>query len=88
MNQNPWWFLSLFLKNQYLVLNEKYCFAAEVGLSGEIRPVQRLEQRITEAEKLGFSKIFISKFSKLNISTKSIKIIFLSKIEDLINNLN
>ena len=74
--------------NEDLVLNEKYCFAAEVGLSGEIRPVQRLEQRITEAEKLGFSKIFISKFSKLNISTKSIKIIFLSKIEDLINNLN
>ena len=72
--------------NEDLVLNEKYCFAAEIGLSGEIRPVQRLEQRITEAEKLGFSKIFISKFSKLNISTKSIKIIFLSKIEDLINN--
>ena len=74
--------------NEDLVLNEKYCFAAEVGLSGEIRPVQRLEQRITEAEKLGFSKIFISKFSKLNISPKSIKIIYLSKIEDLINNLN
>ena len=74
--------------NEDLVLNEKYCFAAEIGLSGEIRPVQRLEQRITEAEKLGFSKIFVSKFSKLNISTKSIKIIFLSKIEDLINNLN
>ena len=46
--------------NEDLVLNEKYCFAAEIGLSGEIRPVQRLEQRITEAEKLGFSKIFIS----------------------------
>ena len=74
--------------NEDIVLNEKYCFAAEVGLSGEIRPVQRLEQRITEAEKLGFSKIFISKFSKLNISPKSIKIIYLSKIEDLINNLN
>ena len=74
--------------NEDLVLNEKYCFAAEIGLSGEIRPVQRLEQRVIEAEKLGFSKIFISKFSKLNISTKSIKIIFLSKIEDLINNLN
>jgi len=74
--------------NEDLILNEKYCFAAEVGLSGEIRPVQRLEQRITEAEKLGFSAIFISKFSKLNISPKSIKIIYLSKIEDLINNLN
>ena len=74
--------------NEDLILNEKYCFAAEVGLSGEIRPVQRLEQRITEAEKLGFSTIFISKFSKLNISPKSIKIIYLSKIEDLINNFN
>ena len=74
--------------NEDLILNEKYCFAAEVGLSGEIRPVQRLEQRITEAEKLGFSTIFISKFSKINISPKSIKIIYLSKIEDLINNLN
>ncbi|MDA9356598.1 DNA repair protein RadA [Flavobacteriaceae bacterium] len=74
--------------NEDIILNEKYCFAAEVGLSGEIRPVQRLEQRISEAEKLGFSKIFISKFSKLNISPKSIKIISLSKIEDLINNLN
>ena len=74
--------------NEDLILNEKYCFAAEVGLSGEIRPVQRLEQRITEAEKLGFSTIFISKFSKLNISPNSIKIIYLSKIEDLINNLN
>ena len=51
--------------NEDLVLNEKYCFAAEIGLSGEIRPVQRLEQRITEAEKLGFSKIFISKFNNL-----------------------
>ena len=74
--------------NEDLILNEKYCFAAEVGLSGEIRPVQRLEQRITEAEKLGFSTIFISKFSKLNILPNSIKIIYLSKIEDLINNLN
>ena len=74
--------------NEDLILNEKYCFAAEVGLSGEIRPVQRLEQRITEAEKLGFSTIFISKFSKLNISPNSIKIIYLSKIEDLINNFN
>ena len=46
--------------NEDLVLNEKYCFAAEIGLSGEIRPVQRLEQRITEAEKLGFSKILLS----------------------------
>jgi DNA repair protein RadA/Sms len=42
-------------------LLQKSCFCAEVGLSGEIRPVGRIEQRITEAEKLGFESIFISK---------------------------
>ena len=42
-------------------LNPHYCFAGEVGLSGEIRPVGRIEQRIREAEKLGFEKIFISR---------------------------
>ena len=39
-------------------------FAGEVGLGGEIRPVQRVEQRITEAEKLGFNTIFVSKYNK------------------------
>ncbi len=41
----------------------KFCFAAEVGLSGEIRPVNRVEQRISEAEKLGFEQVFVSKYS-------------------------
>ena len=67
--------------NEDLVLNEKYCFAAEVGLSGEIRPVQRLEQRITEAEKLGFSTIFISKFSKLNISPNLLKLYIYQRLK-------
>jgi DNA repair protein RadA/Sms len=39
------------------------CFAGEVGLSGEIRAVHRIEQRIAEAEKLGFSKILVSKYN-------------------------
>ena len=43
---------------------QRYCFVAEVGLSGEIRPVPQVERRIAEAEKLGFSRMFISSFNK------------------------
>ena len=42
----------------------RYCFAAEVGLSGEIRPVPQVERRIAEARKLGFRQIFVSAFNK------------------------
>ncbi len=51
-----------------------YCFAGEVGLSGEIRPVTRLEQRIREAEKLGFEEIYISGYGLKGISTGSFNI--------------
>jgi DNA repair protein RadA/Sms len=47
-----------------LSINEKFCFASEVGLGGELRAVNRIENRISEAEKLGFSTIFISKYNK------------------------
>jgi len=47
-----------------VAVNSKICFAGEVGLSGEIRAVNRIEQRIAEAEKLGFDKIFISRYNK------------------------
>ena len=73
--------------NNDSALIKNYCFAGEVGLSGEIRPVQRLEQRIMEAEKLGFDAIFISKQNKLSSKAKKIQIILLSKIEDLIEHL-
>jgi DNA repair protein RadA/Sms len=64
------------------------CFAAEVGLSGEIRPVSRLEQRIGEAKKLGMKKIFISKYSKgLDLNTDGIKLIQVSKVEELVRHL-
>jgi DNA repair protein RadA/Sms len=46
-------------------VNKDFCFAGEVGLSGEIRPVNRVDQRIQEAEKLGFSTIFVSNTIKL-----------------------
>ena len=58
--------------NVDMPINDKYCFSAEVGLSGEIRPVNRCEQRILEAQKLGFEKIFISKYNKIKSSMNSI----------------
>ncbi|MEG2573763.1 MAG: DNA repair protein RadA [Bacteroides sp.] len=50
------------------------CSAGEVGLSGEIRPVNRIEQRIGEAEKLGFNQIIIPKYNLQGLDTKKIKI--------------
>ncbi|WP_417871563.1 DNA repair protein RadA [Winogradskyella sp.] len=71
--------------NEDVALPSDYCFAAEVGLSGEIRPVQRVEQRILEAEKLGFSTIFVSKYNKIALKNTLIKIQLISKIEDVVN---
>ncbi len=76
---------SILSSNEDVALLSDYCFAAEVGLSGEIRPVQRVEQRILEAEKLGFSTIFVSKYNKISLKHTSIKIQLISKIEDLVN---
>ena len=75
---------SILSPNEDVALPKDYCFAAEVGLSGEIRPVQRVEQRILEAEKLGFTTIFVSKYNKISLKNTTIKIQLLSKIEDLI----
>ena len=66
------------------VIDETSCFAAEIGLSGEVRPVNRMEQRIKEAEKLGYSKIFISKYCD-KMPTNKIKVIYLSNITDLMS---
>ncbi|MDA7570839.1 DNA repair protein RadA [Flavobacteriaceae bacterium] len=64
---------------------QKICFAAEIGLSGEIRPIAKAEIRIQEAEKLGFEQIVVSKFSKLGRTPKSIKIKAFSKVENLVD---
>jgi DNA repair protein RadA/Sms len=63
----------------------KSCFAAEVGLSGEIRPVHRIEQRIGEAEKLGFDTIYISRynFSSIEKNNYKIKVVPLGKLSDM-----
>jgi len=47
-------------------LQQNICFAGEVGLNGEIRAINKIDQRIAEAEKLGFEKIIVSKFNKKN----------------------
>ncbi|MDN3595663.1 DNA repair protein RadA [Zunongwangia endophytica] len=73
--------------NEDIAIEKDICFAAEVGLAGEIRPVTRADQRILEAEKLGFAKIMISTQSKLPKSDYAIKVIRVSKIEDVVGHL-
>lgn len=70
--------------NEDLPVEKNVCFAAEVGLAGEIRPVQRVDQRITEAEKLGFAAIFVSKYNKITVKSARIKIHLAARIEDVI----
>jgi len=55
----------------------------EIGLSGEIRPVNRIDQRIAEAEKMGFEQIFISRYNKKAIPEKTtIKVVTVGKMEE------
>lgn len=68
--------------NEDMAISEKFCFAGEIGLSGEIRPVPQIEQRISEAEKLGYDKIFISNLNKIPKRKFAIKIEEVSKIEE------
>jgi len=70
--------------NMDVTLPDNCCFAAEVGLSGEIRAVNRVEQRILEAEKLGYDVIFISKYNKIKTSDYQIRVETVSKVNDLI----
>lgn len=69
--------------NEDIAVHKDYCFAGEVGLSGEIRPVNRVDQRIQEAEKLGFSTIFVSKYNKIALKNTAIKIELVARIEDV-----
>lgn len=68
-----------------IFISSKICFAAEVGLSGEIRAVNRIEQRISEAEKLGFEKIFISNYNLKGLVKDrfKIEIVTVGKIEEV-----
>jgi len=74
--------------NVDMPINTKVCLSAEVGLSGEIRPVNRVEQRISEAEKLGYEKIIISKYNKgVTQNQYNIELIQVGKIEEVFKNL-
>ncbi len=61
------------------------CFAAEIGLAGEVRPVPRIEQRILEAEKLGFTAMIISKHCKLPKEKYGIDLIKVTKVHDVVS---
>ena len=76
---------SVLSSNLDIPIERNICFAGEAGLSGEIRPVSRIEQRIREASKMGFTKIFISKYHRnINAKDSAIQVIPAGKIETLV----
>lgn len=80
---------SLVSSFEELPVDEKICFAAEIGLGGELRAVNRIDQRISEAEKLGFKKIYISKFSGKGLDKRksSIEVVAFSKLTEVFESL-
>lgn len=75
---------SILSSNVDIPISPRYCFAAEMGLSGEVRSVGRVEHRIAEADRLGFEKIFVSKYNARSLNKKrfGIEIVEVSVIED------
>ena len=71
--------------NADIPIDNRCCFAAEVGLSGEIRAVTRIEARIAEADKLGFEKIFVSKYNAKGLNTQRfhIEVVPVATVYDL-----
>lgn len=67
-----------------IAIEKSMCFAAEIGLAGEVRPVTRIDQRIMEAEKLGFKSIVISKYCKISKNNYHINIIKVAKVHDVV----
>jgi DNA repair protein RadA/Sms len=66
--------ISIISSMEEIPVSDKICFAAEVGLGGELRAVNRIDQRISEAEKLGFKEIYISKYSHKSLDLQKSKI--------------
>jgi len=81
--------VSIISSFQDLSVSSKICFAAEIGLGGEIRAVSRIENRIAEAQKLGFEEIYISSYFKKGValSKYSIQIKTFSKLNAVVNSL-
>lgn len=79
--------MAVLSSNADLSIPKTIAFAAEIGLSGELRQVQRLENRVAEAEKLGYEKIIVSRQSKEKIEkNRQIQVIHCSKIEEVVRN--
>jgi len=79
---------SILSSNIDVAINHKFCFAGEVGLTGEIRTVNRVEQRIAEAEKLGFKRIYIPAHNKSFDNLKfKIEIVKASRVEEVFRNI-
>ena len=79
---------SILSSNIDVTINHKYCFAGEVGLTGEIRAVSRVEQRIAEAEKLGFKRIYIPAHNKSFDNQKfKIEIVKAGRVEEVFRNI-
>jgi DNA repair protein RadA/Sms len=80
---------SVLSSNVDMTIPRTVCMTGEVGLSGEIRPVTRIEQRISEAAKLGMEKIIIPRFNLKGVDTSKfkIKIIEVSKVEEVFRQL-
>jgi DNA repair protein RadA/Sms len=77
--------MAILSSNADLAIDKTISFAAEIGLSGELRPVNRLEQRLSELEKLGYKKIIVSKYSKgIKGHKYQIDIIPCTKIEEVV----
>ena len=70
-----------------IAIDKRMCFAAEVGLAGEVRPITHIERRILEAEKLGFESIVISKYCKIPKNDYKINILKVSKVHDVVHHL-
>lgn len=73
---------SILSSNEDIAIAPHVCFAAEVGLAGEIRPVSKIDQRILEAEKLGYTKFVTSKYNKITSKKHNIQLILVGKVEE------
>jgi DNA repair protein RadA/Sms len=74
---------SILSSNQDIAISPNVCFAAEIGLAGEIRPVSKIDQRILEAKKLGYKTFVASKYNKITLKESDIKLILVGKIEEV-----
>ena len=80
---------SILSSNIDMPVSPRYCFAAELGLSGEVRPVSRIENRVAEAARLGFERVFISKYDLRNLEQNkyNIQIVGVGVIEEAFRSL-